>query len=124
MRNFQQKRGWRNILESIPVLVFLGFLVLFFIWNILGFWIKMGETSKNKKIAENKVAMLKQQKEQLGADIASLQTQEGKEKLFRENFGLAKEGENLIVVIEDKNPPTSTEPASSPFWSFLKNLFR
>ena len=111
-------------MESIPVLILFGFLILFFIWNILGFWIKMGETSKNKKIAENKVATLKQQKEQLGADIANLQTEEGKEELFRENFGLAKEGENLIVVIEDKNPPAPTPPASSGFWSFLKNLFK
>ena len=84
----------------------------------------MQETEKNKKIAEDKVTTLEQQKEKLSADINDLSTTEGKEKLFRENFGLAKEGEDMIVIVEDKNPPVTPKPASSGFWSFLKNLFK
>ena len=125
MRNFQQKRGWGNIIKSKPVFIALWILILLFAWNILGFWSKMRETGKNKQIIEDKVATLKQQKEKLSADINSLQTDEGKEKLFRENFGLAKEGENLIVIVEDKNsleiPKTES---SSGFWSIFKNWFK
>ena len=84
----------------------------------------MRETSKNKKIAENKIVELKQQKEKLLSDINSLNTDEGKEKIFRENFGLAKEGEDVIVVVEDKNSSRIEENVSSGFFSFLKNLFR
>ena len=81
----------------------------------------MQETEKNKKIAEDKVTTLEQQKEKLSADINDLSTTEGKEKLFRENFGLAKDGEDMIVIVEDKNPPVAPKPASSGFFSFLKN---
>ncbi len=124
MRNFQQKGGWRNIFESKPFLILLGFFILFFAWSVLGFWNKMQDTSKNKKIVENKVAQLQQQKEKLSKDIDSLKTDEGKEKFFRENLGLAKEGEDMIVVVEDKNSSQNNETDSGGFWGFLKNWFK
>jgi len=125
MRNFQKKRVWRNILQSRPVLVLLGAIILIFAWSVLGFWNKMEETGKNKQAVENKVAELKEQKEKLLADINSLQTEEGKEKFFRENYGLAKEGENVIVVVEDKTPPAPAKTSfSDGFFSFFKNIFK
>jgi competence protein ComGC len=125
MINFQRKRVWRNIVQSKPVLILLGVLILFFVWNILGFWNKMEETGKNKKMVEDKVAALKQQKEKLSSDINSLKTDQGKEKLFRESFGLAKEGEDMIVVVEDKNQAEVLKAAeSSGFFSFFRNLFK
>jgi|SRR3989344_5956443 len=124
MRDLRQKKAWRNIMQSKPILALLGIIILIFAWNVLGFWNKMRETSKNKKIAENKIVELKQQKEKLLSDINSLNTDEGKEKIFRENFGLAKEGEDVIVVVEDKNSSRIEENVSSGFFSFLKNLFR
>lgn len=125
MRNFQQKRGWRNVIESKPFLVLFGILILFFAWNIFTFWSKMKETEKNKEIIQNKVEALKLQKEKLASAIESLETDRGKEKLFRENFGLAKEGEGLIVVVEDRNhkEPSKIEPPSG-FFDFLRNWFK
>jgi len=124
MRNFQRKRGWKNIMQSKPVLILLGILILIFTWNILGFWNKMEETSKNKKIIEDKVVSLHQKKENISSEINSLNTDQGKEKFIRENYGLVKEGEDMIVVVEDKTPPeTLKADSSSGFFSFLKNWF-
>jgi cell division protein FtsB len=123
MRNFQQKGRWRNIMQSKIVLILLGIVILIFAWNVLSFWNKMRETEKNKEIVEEKIALLKQQKENYSSEIENLKTDKGKEKFFRESLGLAKDGEGLIIVVEDKNPPVA--PASSSgFWSFLKNLFK
>lgn len=125
MRNFQKKRVWRSIMQSRPVLVLLGAVILVFTWSVLGFWNKMRETGKNKQVVENKVIELKVQKEKLLADISSLQTEEGKEKFFRETYGLAKEGENVIVVVEDKPSPLPPKASfSDGFFSFLKNIFK
>jgi cell division protein FtsB len=124
MRNFQKKRVWRNIMQSKPVLILLGVVILVFAWSVLGFWNQMRETGKNKQVVENKVAELKEQKEKLLADIESLKTEEGKEKFFRENYGLAKEGENVVIVVEDKTKPADSQESSSGFWSFLKGLFQ
>lgn len=124
MRSFQQKRRWRHIFESWPVLIFLGVVLLFFAWSVFGFFGKMQATLENRKIAENKLAELEKQKEKLSSDIDNLKTEEGKERIFRENFGLAKEGEGLIVVIDDKNALKAEAVSSGGFFSFFRNLFK
>lgn len=124
MRNFQQKRGIRNIVHSRPVLFLLGILVLFFAWGVVGFFGKMAVTKQNKKIAENKIIQLEKEKEKLSSDIAKLKTESGVEESVREKFGLAKEGENLIIVVEDKNLPSAENPPSKGFFFWLKNLFK
>ena len=124
MRNFQEKRGWKNIVQSKPFLALFGIVLLIFSWNIFGLWNKMRETVKNRKIVEDKVALLKQQKENISSEINSLNTAEGKEKFFRENLGLVKEGESLTVVVEDKNPSTPPTQTSGGFWFFLKSWFK
>jgi cell division protein FtsB len=125
MRNFQRKQIWRDVIESKPVLISLGIGILIFAWSVFGLWNKMEDTAKNKKIAENQITSLEQQKEKLTSDINSLNTDEGKEKVFRENFGLAKEGENEIVILDNTNLPAVPAPASSSgFFGFLKGLFK
>src|SRR3989344_5536068 len=124
MRSFQQKRKWRNLMQSRPVLVFLGGLLLFFTGGVIGFMGKMQTTRENRKMAENKVAELRKEKENLSLDIENLKTEDGKERIFRENFGLAKEGEGLIVVVEDKNAEENKGDESGGFLPFFKNLFK
>ena len=112
-------------MQSSPVLILLGIFILFFAWNVFGLWSKMAATGKNKQMAEDKVAGLKQQKEKLSFEIDNLNTDRGKERFFRENLGLAKEGEGLIGVVEDKNPPLAPEgEAFSGLFSFFRNLFK
>ena len=112
-------------MQSKPVLALLGIIIIVFAWSVLRFWGQMRETGRNKEMVEEKVAELKLQKEKLASDINSLNTKEGKERVFRENFGLAKEGEEVIVVVEDKNPPEPPKTSfTSSFFSFFKNLFK
>ncbi len=99
-------------------------VILIFSWNVFGFWNKMQETVGNKKIVQDKVVILKQQKENISSEINSLNTDQGKERFFREDLGLAKEGESITIVVEDKNPPEAQKPTSAGFFSFLKNWFK
>ena len=122
MRNFRQKGGLRNILQSRPVLILLGLVFLFSLWGLIGFVGKLGATRENRKVAENRVEELKQEQERLSADIAKLETDSGVEESIRTKFGLAKEGENVIVVVEDQNPPeVDQEQSKGGFWSFFTN---
>lgn len=125
MINWKRQRGWKEILQSKPVLMILGVVILLFIWSIFGFFGKMEQTAKNKQLMQDKVAALEQQKTKLSSDIQSLQTDQGKEKVFRENFGLAKEGEDMIVIVDDKSQPAAPAGAnSSGFFGFLKSWFK
>ncbi|MEK7539588.1 MAG: septum formation initiator family protein [Patescibacteria group bacterium] len=124
MKSFQQKRGFRNIINSRPVLVFLGILVLIFAWGVVGFMGKMQITIENRKTVENKMAELRKEKDKLSSDISKLKTESGVEESIRDKFGLAKEGEGKIIVIEDKNPPEVPKQEPRGFFSFFTNLFK
>ena len=102
MRNFQNKKNTRGILYSRPVLVCIALILLFFMWGVVRFFIKMEETSKNRDIAELKLVELNKNKDKLISDIENLNTDRGKEASIRDKFGLAKEGEGLIVVVDEK----------------------
>lgn len=125
MRSFQKKERLKHIMQSKFFLMFLSIIILAFIYSMFSFINKMEETSKNRKIVENKIAELEKSKEKLNSDIIKLKTGKGIEESIREKFGLAKEGENMILIIDDKN---STEPQgksdTSWFSSFFQSLFK
>jgi cell division protein FtsB len=124
MRNSQGKKKLKNLLESWPILIILFFLILFFTWQIIDFWGKMQDTKRNRKIAEEKVIALKESKKQLETDIAKLETNQGVEETIRNKFGLVKEGEGVIVIVEDQNANKVEVKKENSFFSFFKNLFR
>lgn len=110
-------------MESWPVVGILGIILLFFALGVIGLLRKMEVTRDNKNMAQVRVEELELQKDQLTADIDKLSTPEGKEASIREKFGLAKEGEQQIVIIEDKQKKDETEDEGGGFFSFIKKLF-
>jgi cell division protein FtsB len=125
MRNFQQKSGFKYFMQSKPALVVLIILVLTFAWNIVGLLSKMNETAKNRKAVEEKITEMEKVRVQLSADISSLNTDKGIEESIREKFGFAKEGEGMIVIVDDKNPAIDeTQNEKKGFFSWFKNLFK
>jgi len=123
MNKFQEKKGWKNIVQSKPVLILLGFILVAFSWSVFNFMVRMQETVKNRKIEEEKVAELKNRESNLLFDIANLKTEKGVEENIREKFGLVKEGEGMIIVVEDQNK-IPKEIESNGFFSFLKRIFK
>jgi len=124
MRSFQRKRNWRSVIQSKPVLTILIILLFFFAWGVMGFMGKMQLTVENRKIAEEKLKDLEEKKEKLSSDIDKLNTENGVEESIRLKFGLAKEGEGVIVVVPDPNKPEEKPAKSSGFFSFIKNWFK
>lgn len=125
MRNFQKKGKLWRLMQSKVFLVFLGILVIAFVFNLFSLVSKMEETSRNRKIVEDKIVELEKTKKELNLEINKLNTTEGIEKSIREKFGLAKDGENMILVVDDKNK-TDTQKDNNPnrFLDFFNNLFR
>lgn len=111
-------------MESWPVLLLLGIVLVIFASGVIRLTGKMVETAKNRKIAEYKIEQLKKEKEKLSANIKNLETDEGVEASIREKFGLAKDGEEIIIVVEDKNKPAVPKTETGGFFSFFKNWFK
>jgi hypothetical protein len=112
-------------MQSKPVLALLAATVLVFAWSVIGLLGKMQETIKNNKTTAEKIEELQEAKANLSLDIDKLETDKGKEESIREKFGWAKEGEEIIVVVEDNSSPLEEkEQEPGGFWNFLKNLFK
>jgi cell division protein FtsB len=125
MRNFQKKGRLKYLMQSKLFLIFFGIVILAFIYSIFNFVGKTEEASRNRKIAENKIIELEKSKEKFNSDINKLKTEKGIEENIREKFGLAKEGENMILVVDDKNSAEMTqEKDTGGFFFWLKNLFK
>ena len=125
MKSFQKSGRLKYVMQSKLFLIFLGIIILGFFFNIFSFMNKMGETSRNKETIEDKVTELEKSKEKLNSEIIKLKTEKGIEENIREKFGLAKEGEEMIVIIEDKNSEEAEKKMDSEgFFSFLKNWFK
>lgn len=126
MRDFKRKKGIGKFFQSKLALFLLGVFIIFFAWNVFGFIGKMFETSKNRRIAEMKVVELKEMKEKLTEDINNLNTEKGQEESIREKFGFVKEGEEVIVIVEEKKEGENEEreERDGKFFNFLKNWFK
>ena len=125
MKSFQKNNRLSDVMQSKTSLVILGIIILVFAYSMFSFLNKMIETSKNKKIVQDKIAELQKSKEKLNLDINKLKTEKGVEENIREKFGLAKDGENMILVVDDQtNKQTEQKAEAVSFWSFFKNLFK
>lgn len=125
MRSFQKHGKLQHLMQTKTFLVFFGLLILFFIYSMFGFLEKMQETRKNRQNIEDKIAELEKSKEKFNADISNLKTDKGIEENIRDKFGLVKEGENMILIIEDKNKIEPEKKANSQgLFSFITNLFK
>lgn len=119
--------------RSDPVRLFarrLALLLLFIIvvgalsalWDV---YKKERESRILKQQAEVQLYNLTQQETHLNAEISRLETARGKEELLRENYEMAKDGENMIMIIDPPAPEpvaTTTSPIMKwmhwiiPFW--------
>lgn len=124
MANFQAKSRSRRLMESTPMLFVFALILIIFTWNVASLLGKMNQVVKNREVAETRLTQLANTKARLEADIALLATDEGIEETIREKYGLGKEGERLVVVVEDKNPADQSAEQQGSFTSFFKNLFK
>ena len=125
MKNFQQKSKFARILESKIFLFVLFVIIVFISFSVITLVIKAKETFKNKNIAEQKMTELQSQKEKLVKDIKQLNTENGIEENIRDKFGLAKDGEGVVVIMDDKNTENDINVKKpNRFISFLKNWFK
>ncbi len=115
--------------RSDPVRLFarrLALLVLFIVvlaalsalWDV---YKKEHESRVLKDQAEAQLYNLSMQQEHLSAEITRLDTTRGKEEMLRENYEMAKSGENMIVII-DPPAPAPTEATSSPISRWMHRL--
>ena len=122
MKNFKDKNQNKKVFQSWPVIIILAIVIVIFSYNLVIFYGKMQDTIHNKEIVERKILELENNKAKLENSIENLQKDSGIEENIRENFGLAREGEGVVVIVDDKDK--IEEVVKKTFWEKVLSWFR
>ena len=121
MNSFGQKRDPLRLFGKRLLLILLLLLVIVAISGVWKAYRKERESASLRREAEIQLADLAKRKAQLEADITKLNTPRGMEDALREQYLLAKSGENLIIIV-DSPTPAPIEATSSVMEWFQKTF--
>ena len=103
MRKFEKKQKTekiKNIIFSVPFIIILGVTCALSINATWDIYKKAQETKKNMMAVAETHEELKIRESELVGKIDSLETPLGVETEIREKFGLVKDGEEMIVIVD------------------------
>lgn len=122
MSEFQQIKNPRKWYHSTLFLLFVFVFSVVFIFSIMSLVRKNRETAIAKEAARNELQSLEERQKKLEQDIKGLSTDKGIEKNIRQQFQVAKDGEGVVVIVNDdtKNTSTGSVPEKK---SFLEKVF-
>jgi len=133
MSNYNKKSKWKKFLHSPLFLIIFFVIIVFFTGTVYDLYQKNKEITVSKNKSLHELNTLKEKENTLKTELDSLGTDRGIEETIREKYRVVKNGEELIVIPEDKMPasagaasdpiPTQTEEKKSSFWSFMKEWF-
>jgi len=126
MLDFKEKRKLKKILYSKPMIIVLGLVFVFMVNAVWGVYKKAKIAHGNKTLILQDFNELKEREEDLSLKIEKLKTDRGIEEKMREKFGVVREGEEVVVVIDsnvDKDKKQSIFSSQGMRQKFL-NIFK
>jgi cell division protein FtsB len=99
----------------------LSVFVLFSLWAVLGVLQKERDSRLLKSEAQVKLEELKKREIALHARIGSLETERGQEAALRDAYGVGKDGEAMIQIVD--KPADATEERAPDGRSWFANMF-
>lgn len=127
MAEFQTKKDSRRIWHSPLMLFVLLTVLLIFMYNMIGLLEKARETSQKREMVLSQMNSITERQQIEEKNIAKLQTDSGIEETLRDKYHLVKEGEQMVVIVDqDADKLNKKEEKSSKLgiMHFFKNLFK
>ena len=125
MFDFHEKRRIRELLYSKPA---IGLLFLLTIWLSISAYNRYeiaAETKEKLNIKQAELESLQERAGTLEAQVRYLEDDRGVEEELRSRFDVAKEGEDVVVLVDEhpeEEKTTTVEPSSNTSPSFFERL--
>lgn len=103
MLDSQQKRKVNKFIYHKWTIIFLFIIVIFFIHSTWVVYKKKIESDNLKNISLNYKNNLKERENDLDYKMQILNTDKGKETEIRSKFSVAKDKENIVVIVDDSS---------------------
>lgn len=112
-----------------PIALALLFCILvFFGYRIIDLIKVERETNYKKNLVLDQIEGLKKRESALSLDLSKIQTDEGKEEIIREKYQVAKEGEKMVIIVDEssKNDSSLDKEGKTEhgFFEWFKSVFK
>jgi len=111
MLDFQQKWKAKTFMYSRPVRVFLLIIAVYGLFSVYRVYEKKKESDRGLVKAEQQLITLSAKNTALMRQIDMLQTDQGLEAEIRAKYSVARDNEQVVVLVEEvaSSVPTTTE---------------
>lgn len=124
MRDFQQRNKIRKIVYSWVSIVALFFVFIFLVKSVYKVYGKHTLARQNSANAEKALLQLTERKEILEKNINKFETDIGLEEEIRDKFRMTKNGEKLIIMVEENASNTDSSTIKKRgVWEWIKDIF-
>ena len=113
MFDFHQKRKLRTIIGSRitqGILLFLAFMVM---WSAYDRYLIARDMADKRAAVESEIADLEARQATMEEEVKYLSNERGIEAEMRRQFDIAKDGEQVVIILDDEVEESEQEPATS-----------
>lgn len=120
--DFQKRQRIKRLLYSPSMLSLLGLLVCVVLFNTWDLYTKERDTHTIRSEKDRELAELKKREAFLDRKLEMLGTPEGVEAEVRTRFGVAREGEQVMILV-DQASTSEKEATHAPWWERVRGWF-
>ncbi|PJE64532.1 MAG: hypothetical protein COU90_01675 [Candidatus Ryanbacteria bacterium CG10_big_fil_rev_8_21_14_0_10_43_42] len=124
MRNFQEKRQWRDILSSRFIIIPLFLLLI--IGGVSSFRALMQgwEAQSARKETEVRIQELEEERRQLSSELEEFKSGRAIEREARQKLNLRKPGEEVIIIVDGEDKEDSPVLEKKGIGARVADFFR
>lgn len=120
--DFHEKQRARRIISSPLTFIVLGIFIVVAGYNAWDMYQKSQQTKEALQKTQDAYDVLVTREQFLNERLGQLGTPAGIESEIRERFGVAKAGEEVIVVLSEEESATLSPPKKG-FWARIQEWF-
>ena len=123
-RRISKERFLSKVIRNPFTYVVLIFFVVTFSYSAISTYKKSKIAKQKTRQVESELQKLESQESGLAESLNDMNTPFGVEKSLREKFGIVKDGETAIIIIEEEpEADLPKENKNKGFFGFFKNIF-
>lgn len=116
------KKEKKKIIYSAPSVILIVVIAFALLHGTISAYGKMKESREKRNLAESEQKELEQRFNHINEKVNYLQTEKGLEEAIRTKYNVAKEGEEVFVVIDNKTDKEEQEVERSIWTIFFDQL--
>lgn len=114
MREFEQKKKVKSRIYSRTSIFILFIVFILLARGVFNIYLKERESRQNRNLAIEKLNNLRERRDMLEKETLRLDTADGIEEEIRKKFPVSKKGEEVIVIVDEKDKEII--PEQKTFW--------